>query len=163
MSRLVSGTLVVFLAAVNLPVLGAADVATAAQDVTGTIVGTIVDEQGQVVPGATVAIVNEATTNTRTVVSDARGAFQVTTLPPGTYTIRVTMASFSTAERTRVVLSAAERLSVGAIALAIGGIGETVVVEASGSRVNTEETQHSGLITARQIEQISVRAGMSRR
>jgi len=128
-----------------------------AQNVTGTISGTVADSQGQVVPGATVTIINEATSETRVVVSDNRGDFQATTLPPGTYTVRVEMANFRTAERTRNVLSAAERLSVGTLTLEIGGLGETIVVEASGTRVNVEETQHSGLITAKQIEQIQVK------
>ena len=37
------------------------------------------------------------------------------------------------------------------------GLGESVVVEASGAQVNVEEAQHSGLITGRQIEQIQVK------
>jgi hypothetical protein len=135
----------------------AAAPAAVAQNVTGTIAGAVADQQGQVVPGATVTIVNESTGEARTAVSDARGSFQVTTLPPGTYTVRVEMANFARVERTRVVLSAAERVSVGTITLAVGAVGETVVVEASGTRVNTEETQHSGLITSKQIEQISVK------
>ena len=130
--------------------------AAAAQNVTGSIGGTIVDAQGEVVPGATVTIINETTGDTRVVASGGRGEFQATALPPGSYTVRVEMASFITVERTRIVLSAAERLAVGAIPLNVG-LGETVVVEATGTRVNTEETQHSGLITARQIEQIQVK------
>ena len=128
-----------------------------AQSVTGTISGTIVDEQAQVIPGATVTVVNEATNDSRVVVSDARGDFQVSTLPPGTYTVRVEMASFRTTERTHIVLSAAERLSVGNLTLSIGGLGEVVTVAASGTQVNTEESQHSGLITSKQIEQIAVK------
>ena len=61
-------------------------------------------------------------------------------------------------ERTKTVVSAAERLSVGTLVLQVGGLGETVTVEASGTHVNTAETQHSGLITAKQIEQIQVRS-----
>jgi hypothetical protein len=129
-----------------------------AQNVTGTISGTVVDDQGQVVPGATVTVSNEATNDSRVVVSDSRGDFQVTTLPPGTYTVRVEMANFRTVERTRNVLTAAERLSVGTLTLSIGPLGETVVVVASGTQVSPEETQHSGLITSTQIEQIQVRS-----
>lgn len=153
MSRHGSGVLVACLLAAVLWLPASAS----AQNVTGTITGTVADELGQVVPGATVTVLNEQTGESRHVVSDARGNFQVTTLPPGTYTVKVAMQNFSTAERTRNVLSAAERLSLGTITLAIGNIGETVVVEASGTRVNAEETQHTGLITARQIEQISVK------
>ena len=57
-----------------------------AQTVTGTISGTVVDPQGQVIPGATVTIVNEATNDTRVAVSDAQGNFLVTNLQPGRYT-----------------------------------------------------------------------------
>jgi hypothetical protein len=127
-----------------------------AQAVTGTISGTITDSQGQVIPGATVTVIAEATNEPRVVISDGRGDFQATNLQPGRYTVRVALESFRTLERKNVVLSAGERLSVGTLALEVGGIGETVVVEARGTHVNTAETQHSGVITTTQIEQIQV-------
>ena len=127
-----------------------------AQAVTGTISGTIVDPQSQVIPGATITILNEATGDTRAAVSDERGNFQVTNLQPGGYTVRVTMDNFRTFERKGIVLSAAERLSIGNLRLEVGSIGETVTVEARGTQVNTAETQHSGLITSTQIEQVQV-------
>ncbi len=127
------------------------------QNVSGTLSGTIVDQQGQVIPGATVTVINESTTDARVVVSDARGNFQALNLQPGTYTIRVEMHSFRTIERKGTMLTAAERLSVGTLTLEIGAVGETVTVEASGTRVNPGETQHSGLITATQIAQIQVK------
>ncbi len=127
-----------------------------AQAVTGTISGTIVDPQTQVLPGATVTIISEATNDTRVTVSDERGNFQVTNLQPGSFTISVELANFRKFERRNVVLSAAERLSVGNLTLALGSVGETVTVEARGTHVNVAETQHSGLITARQIEQVQV-------
>ena len=126
------------------------------QSVTGTVSGTVVDQQGSMVPGATVTITNEATNDARVVVTDGRGDFQATNLQPGTYTVRVELASFRTYEKKNVVLSAAERLSVGTIALEVGGLGETVTVEARGTHVNTAETQHSGVITSTQIEQTQV-------
>jgi hypothetical protein len=128
----------------------------AAQAATGIISGAIVDPQENAIPGATVTVINEATNETRSTVSDERGNFLVTNLQPGTYTVRVEIASFRTFERKNVVLSAAERLSVGTVRLALGNVGETVTVEARGSYVNAAETQHAGVITARQIEQVQV-------
>jgi hypothetical protein len=128
----------------------------AAQAVTGIVSGTVVDPQGQVVPGATVTVIDERTNNPRAAVTDDKGDFQVTNLQPSTYTVKVELASFRTYERKNVVLSAAERLSVGRIVLDVGSVGETVTVEARGTHVNTAETQHSGLITSTQIEQIQV-------
>jgi hypothetical protein len=130
--------------------------AAAGQAVTGTISGTIADAQGGVVPGASVTVTNEATNVVRETVTDARGDFQVTNLHPGSYTVAVEMASFRRYERKNIVLSALERLSIGTIALEVGGLGETVTVAAMGTHVNTAETQHGGIITQNQIEQVQV-------
>ena len=128
----------------------------AAQAVSGIISGNVADPQGQVLPGATLTIINEATNDPRVTVRDNSGGFQVTNLQPGQYTVRVEMANFRTLERKNVVLSAGERLSVGTLTLALGSLGETVVVEARGTQVNVAETQHSGVITSKQIEQVQV-------
>ena len=127
-----------------------------AQAVTGTISGAVTDQQGQIVPGATLTIINQANNDVRVSVSDERGNFQVTNLQPNTYTVKVEMPGFRTLERKNVVLSAGERFSVGTLVLEVGTVGETVIVEARGSQVNVAETQHAGVITARQIEQVQV-------
>jgi len=127
-----------------------------AQTVTGTMSGTIFDQQGQVIPGATVTIINEATGDTRSAISATQGDFLVTNLQPGQYTLRIALQSFRTLERKNIVLSAGERLAVANLTLEIGNVGETITVESRGTYVNTAETQHSGLITAKQIEQIQV-------
>ena len=130
--------------------------AAAAQTSTGTISGTVLDPQKSIVPGATVTVTNEATSDARVGVTDDQGNFQVTNLQPGTYTARIELASFRVFERKSIVLSAGERLSIGTISLEVGSLGETVTVEARGSHVNTAETQHAGVITSRQIEQVQV-------
>jgi hypothetical protein len=127
-----------------------------AQDVTGTISGTVTDEQDQVLPGASVTAVHERTNQTRVAVTDTRGNFQFTNMQPGNYTIRVELSSFRTLERQHNVLTASERLSLGNLRLTVG-MGENIVVEASGTKVNTEESQHTGLLTAKQIEQVQVK------
>ena len=154
MSRLWSGAFGCFHAALVALVLlpGIAS----AQSVTGTLSGTVVDPQGQVVPGATVTVVSEATRDARNSVTDARGDFQVTNLQPGQYTLKISLSGFRTLERKNIVLSAGERVAVASLTLELGSVGETVTVAATGTHVNTAETQHSGLITAKQIEQVQV-------
>ena len=129
---------------------------SAAQTVTGSISGTVLDPQGAVVPGATATVINESNSDSRVAVTDDRVTSRSPTCQPGSYTVRVELASFRTYERKNMVLSASERVSVGTIALEVGGLGETVTVEATGSHVNTTETQHGGVITPTQIEQIQV-------
>lgn len=128
-----------------------------AQTTTGAILGSVVDPQGQVVPGATISVINEATNETRTAMSDAeRGAFQVTSLAPGTYSVRIELQGFNKFERKGVVVSSSDRVSIGMIRLAVGGLEDVVTVQATGAHVNTEETQHGGVITRTQIEQVQV-------
>ena len=152
-ARRLTTLLVVFAMAVTAILLPHS---AAGQAVSGTIAGNVADPQGQVIPGATLTVINEATNDSRVTVSDGNGGFQVTNLQPGSYTVKVEMPSFRTLERKNVVLSAGERLSVGTLVLDIGSLGETVVVEARGTQVNVAETQHSGLITSKQIEQVQV-------
>ena len=80
-----------------------------AQSVTGTIAGTVTDPQGQVIPGAPVTVIAEATNESRVVVSDTKGDFQATNLQPGMYTLKISLESFRTLERRNIVLSAGER------------------------------------------------------
>jgi hypothetical protein len=130
---------------------------SSAQTTTGSITGSIVDPQGQAVPGATVTVIHEGTNEVRVSISDAeRGMFQITSLAPGTYTVRVELEGFSVLERKGVVVSSSDRVSVGSLRLAVGGLQDTVTVQATGAHVNTEETQHGGVITKTQIDQIQV-------
>jgi hypothetical protein len=128
-----------------------------AQTTTGSILGTVVDPQGQIVPGATVTVIDERTNEARVTTSDVeRGTFQITSLAPGTYTVRVELQGFNKFERKGVVVSSSDRVSVGSIQMSVGGLEDTVTVQATGSHVNTEETQHGGVITRTQIEQVQV-------
>jgi carboxypeptidase family protein len=126
----------------------------AAQDVTGTISGSVTDDQGGALPGATVTAVNEATTNARTIVTGTGGDFSFAALQPGSYTLKVELTGFRTHERRNVQLSANSRVGLGAVKLAIGERQELVTVVESGAKVDAEESQHSGLLTSNQIEQI---------
>src|SRR5689334_4150316 len=62
-----------------------------AQEVTGSISGSVEDQQGQAIPGATVTAVNQRTASARVDHSDGKGNFLFTAMPPGTYAIRAEM------------------------------------------------------------------------
>jgi hypothetical protein len=126
----------------------------AAQEANATITGSVSDEQGQVLPGATVTVINESTRTMRAGVSDARGDFKFPTLPAGTYTVKIELQGFKGTERRGNVLSPSSTLSLGSVKLGLGSLSEVIVVESSGAKVNVEESQHSGLLTSNQIEQI---------
>src|SRR5438034_5088173 len=76
-----------------LIVLIAASLA-AAQTPQGEIAGTVTDESGAVLPGATVTVVLGTTKETRTAVSDSSGRYRFNNLPVGVYSIQAELSGF---------------------------------------------------------------------
>src|SRR4051794_6368863 len=98
-----------------------------AQSFLGTIRGTVVDPQGQVVPAAAVLITDEATGVPRALDTDAEGRYEAANMKPGTYKVEVVTQSFKKFERTGVVLRAAATALVD-VSLEVGSLSETVTV-----------------------------------
>jgi iron complex outermembrane receptor protein len=111
------------LALAALAVVAAPALAAAAE-----VSGSVVDPSGAVLPGATVAA--SGPSGTRTAYTRADGRFTIQRLAPGTYKLTVTLAGFASATREDVAVGETP-VDVGAIPMAIAGIGETVVVSAS--------------------------------
>src|SRR5260370_35736705 len=122
-----------------------------AQNITGSIFGTVQDTSGQTAPGATVTIRNEATASTLKETTDDRGDFTANGLLPGTYSLLVMKAGFKQFEQSGIVLTAGERRSVGTLALQLGAISETVTVTALTADVQTVSSERSGLVTNKQL------------
>lgn len=129
---------------------------TAAQTTTGSMSGTVVDDSGQVIPGATVSIVSTSG-ESRTAVTNDVGAFLFSALPPGPYTIRVEMEGFGTLEITGRVVQANNRLAVGELKLEVGELVESVSVTARGENVATSTTSHQAVMDLKQVENLSIR------
>jgi Carboxypeptidase regulatory-like domain len=83
-----------------------------AQQTSGNISGRIVDQQGAIIPGATVTAANPATGLTRTVVSDAVGIYTLTGLPIGNYDLKVELAGFQPTLRKGVVVNVSQTVSL---------------------------------------------------
>jgi len=128
----------------------------AAQD-TGVVSGTVVDESGQVLPGATVTLIDEATGAVRTTETSERGDFAFRGARPGTYTVVVELSGFRKYERRNNVLNASGAISLGSIRLPIGVLNETVSVFASGAAVEATNSDYSALLTDTQIAQIQTK------
>src|SRR5262245_51522670 len=68
----------------------------AAQTVTGTISGTVTDQNGAVVAGASVTLVNDLTNEKRDQVTNDSGRFNFASVQPGTFTLKIAHQGFET-------------------------------------------------------------------
>lgn len=124
------------------------------QQSTGTILGSVQDTSAAAVPGANLKMISVATGAERLAITDDTGSFVFSSMGPGEYRLTVQASGFKTFERKGVVLSASERLSVGAISLALGSVEERVTVTAEGAAVQTVSAERSAGITGRQVENL---------
>ena len=129
----------------------------AAQITTGTVSGTITDQQGGVLPGATVVLISESR-GTRGVpaVTDATGLWTFPNTTPDTYTVEVTMPSFKTLTRSGVTVSGGDRVSVGSLAMELGGTSETVDVTAEAPLIQAQSGERSFAVSTTQIENLPI-------
>src|SRR6266850_1484117 len=128
-----------------------------AQITTGTVAGTVKDEQGLSVPGATVTLVSEARgTKMAPVFTGATGDFVVPNLTPDTYTVEVTLEGFHPVRRARIVVSGGDRVNIGALTLAVGSASETVTVTAESPLIQTQSGERSFSISAEAVQAIAV-------
>src|SRR3989454_5134582 len=111
-----------------------------AQSTLGTIRGTIFDPQRQITPGATVAVIDEATSLSRETTSDASGNFEVPNLRPGTYTVEASLSGFKKVQRTGVLLRTTSVVRAD-LQLEIGPVEQVVIVTAEGQNNITLESQ----------------------
>src|SRR5260370_30025006 len=98
-----------------------------AQFGSGTILGTITDPTGAVVPNATVTARNTATNESRKFTTDADGAYRFNALMNGSYTITVTAPSFKAASVSTVTLTVTTQVRA-AVTMQLGSINGTAEV-----------------------------------
>jgi hypothetical protein len=127
------------------------------QGLTGQISGTVQDPTGSAIVGAEVTVTNLNTATVRSVTTDSTGAFVITQLLPGTYSMNVTAAGFRQFVQRQIPVSANERVTLAAISLALGEITETVTVDAEAVRIQTQSAERSGLISTRQMQDLSLK------
>jgi hypothetical protein len=120
-----------------------------------TIVGTITDPSGAVVPNVAVVITNIDTGLSRTYPTNDAGQYVAPDLQIGHYDVKATAAGFKAAEQKSIVLNVGDRIRVD-FQMQMGAAQETVTVEATAVRVQTDSGEVSNLITDQQLSQLAV-------
>src|SRR5882757_2379499 len=122
-----------------------------AQTSSGSISGRIVDSTGAAVPGAVVSLTNQATGEVRSEKTESSGEFVFAAVQPETFTVTVVTPGFKKYEKHDLVLHASERLAAGTIKLDIGAVNETVNVEATRTPIQTESSERSAVLDAKEV------------
>jgi hypothetical protein len=125
-----------------------------AQEVSGSISGTVLDPTGASVNGAVVTLTQTDRAQVeRTVKTDKTGFYTAGSLPLGPYSVTVAMKGFKTATVTGLVLNANDALKVDQ-KLAVGEASETLTIVASQAPVNLENSNSEGLVTGNQVREL---------
>jgi hypothetical protein len=127
----------------------------------GTITGTVKDQQGLAIPGATISLVNRISQANQAAVSDEQGRFTLNNVAYGTYVLNVSLAGFTPVEQVIEIRSTVPVARE--IQLKLGGVQETVNVSAdalletssTGSHVDLGASLIDQLPTATPSKQLS--------
>ena len=120
-----------------------------------TLRGTVVDTSGGVVPGAEVTLVNTRTAARRSATTGPAGTYAFASLPSGDYRVRVGAAGFQPWESADLHLSPGDGLDLEAT-LGVEAQAAAVEVTAVREMIRTDQGAREGLITAAQIQNLSI-------
>src|ERR1051325_10994920 len=108
-----------------------------AQSSTASISGDVVDQNGAVVPGAEVKIVNTATAFSRQTMTSNAGSYVFPLLPPGTYNVTVQRDGFSPVRVENLVLNVGDQKAL-QIQLKAGDVNAQVTIDSDAETVRTD-------------------------
>src|SRR5436190_9188801 len=121
-----------------------------------TVSGTVV-ESGGVVPGAVVTLTEAATAAVRTNTSNETGVFRFANVPPGVYSLKVTLEGFKPITVDNFTVDAGATRDLGKLALVPGTVSESVVVTAEVTPVQVGSSVRQSSVTADQLQNIPMK------
>lgn len=132
-----------------------------AQSDLATMVGTVKDSTGAVVPGVAVTVTNMGTNVARTTTSNSEGFYRVGQLPIGNYTAVFSRNGFKTLEKKGITLLISQVAEIDAV-LAVGGSTETVEVTMTPPILQTEEAVVSTNLNGEAVSELPLNVQGSR-
>jgi len=130
----------------------------AAQDLdTVTITGRVTDQNGAIIPGATVEAVLIKTGIIRTTTGDDVGRYRLIQLEPGIYTLKFSSTGFAAQEKTELAFVAGQNAQMDIVLVPQGVVVDPVVVTVSDTpAVDTTRTVVGGTVTTQEVEALPV-------
>ena len=116
------------------------------QNVTSSILGTVVDPAGAAVVTADVQISNQSTGSSNHALTDNAGLFRIVNVLAGTYTVHIQVKGFKNLTVNNIVVDASEAHDLGRLQLALGEVTESVSVTAEVAAVQTASSEKAPLL-----------------
>ena len=110
----------------------------AAQLYTGSIVGTVTDPSGAVIPGAKITAVDNDKGYSFSAITGSEGTYLVRQLPPGKYNVSAEAPNFQGQRKDGVAISVSENASIN-FSLKVGAATQVVDVQSSGAQLQTQD------------------------
>ncbi len=121
-----------------------------AQDITsGSIQGTVSDEQGAAVPGASVEARNIGTNFSKTFTTDSDGRFTLLSMPTGMYIVSVTKQGFAKLKQENLELTVGRQVSLN-LTLKVSGVSGEVTITTTPS-IDSSKTESSSTLNEKSI------------
>jgi len=117
---------------------------------TGAILGRVIDDLGNPLPGANVSLTGESLMGSRQYVVDARGAFRFPALPPGEYALKAEMPGFKTVIQKNIRLATTVSLTVDLV-MEQAAVAEEVIVRAKAPTVDIKSTETASVTLPEEI------------
>jgi hypothetical protein len=121
--------------------------------VTGTISGYVADQNGGVMPGATITAESAGQQLVRTTQTNAMGFFDLQALPRGRYLIKVEMTGFETQVNKDVEVTAGANVRLDFV-LGVGGLAEQVEVAAQATMLESRTATQSNLVDDQRVQDL---------
>ena len=120
---------------------------------TGTILGTVTDTSGALVPNVKVTVTNTQTNVAFRTVSNSAGDYYAPSLNPGTYSVSAELKGFQKSVTTGFTLAVDQKVRVD-LALKPGAVTETLEVTAQAVALDTDSAALSQLVSQQQVEEL---------
>jgi len=133
--------------------VGAALPAWAQSASSGTVAGTVTDQSGAVVPGATVTLIDTATNTARSTTTNKDGHYILVDVNPGIYNVSITKAGFATTKTEHQEVTVGSSLTLN-LSLQVGGANVVVEVQATGAELQTMNATVGNDITSIAIDNL---------
>jgi hypothetical protein len=143
-ARIISILLVLLIASLLVPL-------AFSQETTAAINGVVKDQTGAVVANATVEVTSGALLGTKKVTTDSGGAYRVSQLPAGAYTITIMAPGFRQYKQGGIELSAGKEPTID-VSLTIGATGETIEVTGEAPTVDVTQSKVQTNVTHEQLD-----------